>query len=85
MVVMRMRQNDGRRGKRAQTVQPVRATVDHDACIIMLNQQRTVASMRSRADCDFAAGSKKCQLHCFAALGSGFGRVCGDFALLPRI
>jgi hypothetical protein len=42
---MRMRQDDGRRGNRAPMMQPVRTAVDHDARIIMLNQQRAVASM----------------------------------------
>jgi hypothetical protein len=42
VVVMRMRQNDGRRGNRAHTMQPI--AVDHDADTILLDQQRADAT-----------------------------------------
>jgi len=45
VIVVRMRQNDGRRRDGAQTMQPVRPAVDHDAGTVLLHQQRAVALM----------------------------------------
>ena len=70
MVGVRMREDDRGRSNGMQTMQPVRAAVDHDACVILLDKQRAVTSMPTRADVDFGPRSKKCQLHflrCFAA------------------
>ena len=45
MVGVRMREDDRGRSNSMQTTQPVRAAVDHDAGIILLDKQRAVTSM----------------------------------------
>ena len=49
MIAVGMRQHDCRRRNDVQAAEPVRAAIDHDAGVAVLNQQRTVALVPARA------------------------------------
>ena len=55
MVGMRMREDNRIRRDSVKSMQPVRAAIDHDADIVLLNKQRAVTPMLARADLDVAA------------------------------
>ena len=63
MIEVCVRQHD-RCGRNAiEPAQPVCATIDHDAGITMLDEQRAVASMATRMDFNSAACAEKRHLH----------------------
>jgi len=59
MIWVRVCQHDGRRRNGSQSAKPIRATVNHDSSIVVLDEQRTVALMPTGANLDFAPRAKK--------------------------
>ena len=59
MIAMGMRQHDCRRRNGVQATEPIRAAIDHDTGVAVLNQQRTMASVPVRARLDLSARAKK--------------------------
>src|SRR6516164_7359576 len=77
---------------RAELSQPVRAAIDHDTRILIVNEQRAMASVPARTDLDFTTSAEEGQLNCpnvrfhidpQATLGSlGGGQIT---AVLPLV
>lgn len=59
MIGVRVRQNNCRRRNFIQLAKPIPAAIKHDPSIFVLDKQRTVALMPTRANLDFAPRTKK--------------------------
>jgi len=59
MIDVSMRQYNCGRGNAMQSAEPIRPTINHDPSVPVLNEQRTMPVVPTRAHLDLAARSEK--------------------------
>jgi hypothetical protein len=59
VVTVGMRKQDGSWSDNADTIQPIRPAINHDAAVALFDKQGAVAPVPARADFDFPAGAEE--------------------------